>query len=196
MTQAMISHDQFLHVRIIVGMVIGLSITRLLAGLSRFVQSSRRERVYLPHIAWAIFMLLSVLDFWWFQYALVYRERWTFAVYVFVIVYAATFFFTCTVLFPDRMEPEGDYAAYFHQSRAWLFGLLAALAMIDLVDSALKGAQHFHALGPFYLLRQVALAGTAIAAIFVRNNRFHRVFVGAALVAELVVIGQRFELPG
>jgi len=33
-----LAHDQFIHVRIIIGIVTGLSVTRLLTGLARFVQ--------------------------------------------------------------------------------------------------------------------------------------------------------------
>jgi hypothetical protein len=32
------THDQFFHIRVIVGIVTGLSVTRLLTGLARFVQ--------------------------------------------------------------------------------------------------------------------------------------------------------------
>lgn len=188
-----LSHDEFTHIRIIVGMVTGLSMARLLAGLSRFVQDPARERIYPVHLAWAVFLLLSVLHFWWFEFGLFSLPRWSFAAYGLVILYAALFFFTCTVLFPDHMPEDGDYAGYFHARRGWFFGLVAALVLIDLADTALKGAAHFEALGPWYPLRQGLLLALALAAIFVRSRRFHAVFAAAAVAGEIAFITAQFD---
>ena len=56
-----LAHDQFVHIRIIIGIVTGLSVTRLLTGLARFVQHPVRDRIYLVHLAWAFFLLLAVV---------------------------------------------------------------------------------------------------------------------------------------
>ncbi len=56
----------FGHVRIVIGMVKGLSLTRLLSGLARFVQHPGRLRIYPAHIIWTVFILLFVTHFWWF----------------------------------------------------------------------------------------------------------------------------------
>jgi hypothetical protein len=39
-----LAHEQFIHVRIIIGIVTGLTVTRLLTGLARFVQHPVRDR--------------------------------------------------------------------------------------------------------------------------------------------------------
>ena len=39
------AHDWFIHARIIIGIVAGLSVTRLLTGLARFVQHPVRDRI-------------------------------------------------------------------------------------------------------------------------------------------------------
>ncbi|MCO6186252.1 hypothetical protein [Rhizobium sp. L1K21] len=84
---------EFTHVRIIIGMVTGLSIARLLNGAARFVQHPKRDQVYGIHIGWTIFLFLAVVHFWWFEFSLAKLPRWTFDKYVFVLFYAALFFF-------------------------------------------------------------------------------------------------------
>jgi len=185
-------HDQFFHVRVIVGVVTGLSVTRLLGGLARFVQHPETERVYPVHLGWTFFLLLAVLEYWWFEFALSRLGEWSFPTYVFVIVYAALFFFTCVVLYPDHLEEYDGFADYFHARQDWFYGLLATLFVVDLADSALKGAAHLAALGPLYPLRQLLLAALALVAMRVRNRRFHIAFVTLALVAQVVWIGRHY----
>jgi len=59
-----LARDQFIHIRIIIGIATGLSVTRLLTGLARFVQHPARERIYLVHLGWALFLLLAIVHFW------------------------------------------------------------------------------------------------------------------------------------
>jgi hypothetical protein len=185
-------HDQFFHVRVIVGVVTGLSVTRLLGGLARFVQHPTTERVYPVHLGWTVFLLLAVLHFWWFEFGLSRFEGWSFPAYAFVIVYAALFFFTCVVLYPDHLDEYDGFADYFHARQDWFYGLLATLFLVDLADSALKGAAHLEALGPLYPLRQLVLAGLALAAMRVGDRRFHVAFVVLALVAQVIWIGRHY----
>jgi hypothetical protein len=184
---------EFEHVRVIMGVVTGLAMTRLMSGLAGFVQHPSRRVIYPTHLGWTIYLLLGVMHFWWFEFALNQRQVWSFELYLFLIGYAATFYFTCTLLYPDRLDEYGGYANYFHARQGWFYGLLAALAAIDLVDSWLKGAAHFAAFGPYYPYRQGAFVLTALAAIFVRDRRAHLAFVIVALAAEVWWILSRFR---
>jgi hypothetical protein len=185
------AHDAFFHVRVLIGIVTGLAVTRLLTGLARFVQSP--SRVDPVHLGWVFFLLLGVMHFWWFEFDLGRVARWTFQYYFFVVSYAALFFFTCAILFPDHME-EASYAEYFHARQAWFYGLLAAIFLVDMADTALKGAEHFRSFGPLYPVRQVGFAALAVVAIFVRDRRFHVGFVALALVAEVWWILRQFDV--
>ena len=108
------AHDLFFHVRVMVGIVTGLSVTRLLTGLARFVQHPGREPIYLVHLGWALYLILAVILFWWFEFGLVRVPAWNFPTYFFVICYAALSFFTSAILFPDRMDDYAGFADYFH----------------------------------------------------------------------------------
>jgi hypothetical protein len=189
-----LAYDQFVHVRIIIGIVTGLTVTRLLTGLARFAQHPSRERIYSVHLGWALFLLLAIVHFWWFEFGLQRIEVWTFEVYLFVICYAALFFFVCTLLFPDQMDEYAGFAEYFHSRQKWFYGLLGALFLADLVDTAIKGSEHFASFGVSYPIRQgilfvLAMLGTAVA-----DRRYHAAFVVVAIAAEIFWILSQFKL--
>jgi glycosyltransferase involved in cell wall biosynthesis len=185
--------DQFIHIRIILGVVMGLSMTRLLAGLARFVQHPHRERIYLVHLGWVVFLLSAVVHFWWFEFGLAHIDSWTFELYLFTICYAALFFFICSLLFPDDIEGYGGFAGYFHSKQKWFYGLLACVYAVDVIDTLWKGVDHFQALGVEYPIRQALMFVFAVAAMFVRNRRFHLIFVALALLGQIVWILRHFE---
>jgi hypothetical protein len=187
-------HDLFFHVRVIVGIVVGLSMARLLTGLARFVQHPGRDRIYPVHLAWAGFLILAVVHFWWFQFGLSRIERWTFEVYIFVICYAALYFFICTLLFPDSLADYDGFADYFHSRQKWFYGLLAALFLVDLADTALKGAAHFRSYGISYPIQQSMLAALAVAAMFVKPRWVHGSFAALAILIEVAWILRQFEV--
>lgn len=190
-----ILHDEFFHVRVVIGMVVGLALARLLNGLARFVQHPTGPRPYGTHLLWTAFMLLAVVHFWWFEFGLSRVTAWSFGVYLLVIGYAALHFFTVVVLYPDTIGDYDGWAGYFHARQRWFFGLLAALLLVDLADSALKGPAHFAALGGFYPARQVVLAAACVVAAFVRDRRFHLGFAAVAVVLELWRGAHEFGLP-
>ena len=66
----------FQHVRVVMGIVLGLGITRLLTGLARFVQHPGHARAYPVHIGWALTLLLTLVHFWWWEIRLVDLQHW------------------------------------------------------------------------------------------------------------------------
>jgi hypothetical protein len=47
----------FLHVRVMIGVIVGLSIARLLTGIARFIQHPKQNQVYLVHLGWVLAVL-------------------------------------------------------------------------------------------------------------------------------------------
>lgn len=185
--------DQLVHIRIMLGVIMGLSLTRLLSGLATFVQHKDREHIYLVHLGWVLFLFSAVIHFWWFQFSLHNVVRWSFELYLFLICYAALFFLICTILFPDRKEEHFNFTDYFHSRQQWFYGLLAALFTVDVIDTLWKGMDHFHALGLVYPLRQSLMVLLCLIAIFVKNRRYHQVLVAAALIAQALWIVRYYQ---
>ncbi|EKF43940.1 hypothetical protein NA8A_03990 [Nitratireductor indicus C115] len=186
--------DQVVHIRVILGVVMGLSLARLLNGLARFVQHPNKSHIYPVHIGWVLFLFLAVVHFWWFEFGLLRIIHWTFELYIFVILYAALFFFVCALLFPDQMNDYSGYADYFHSRQKWFYGLLAALYATDVMDTLIKGMDHFREMGLEYPIRQTAMIALSLAAMFIKNRRFHLWFVVIALIVQIVWIVQYFQV--
>ena len=185
--------ELFTHVRVIIGTVLALSVARLLNGLARFIQNPQRDQIYGVHLGWVLFLLLSVVHFWWFEFGLSRIEVWTFPIYFFVIGYAILFFFICAILFPDQMQDYSGFAEYFESRKKWFYGFLSSLFVIDVIDTALKGSEYFASLGFLYPYKQASLFAFAIAAIFINDRRYHTGFVVAALIIQVWFILAEFE---
>lgn len=185
--------EGFYHVRIVMGVVTGLSVTRLLGGLSRFIQQPEHNAVHLPHLVWTLFLLLYIVHFWWFEFALQAVPRWQFQTYLFHLGYAALIFFIAALLFPDKMVECEDFADYFQSRRRWFYGLLALLFLVDMADTLLKGREHFLSFGLQYPVRQTVLISLALIAMVVKDRRYHLVFATGALLVEIWWIFAQFR---
>ena len=188
--------DVFPHVRIVMGMVIGLGVTRLLSGLARIVQHPRQYPLDPVHLAWVASLLLTLIHFWWWEFGLFGIRHWTFAIYFFIVLYAVTLFLLCALLFPDSMEGYTGYEDYFYARRAWFFGLLAATYLFDVVDTLIKGQAHFARFGVEYLIRTPVFVLLCLIAIRTTDRRFHRAFIAFTLIYQISWILRLFSSIG
>ncbi|KAB7646247.1 hypothetical protein [Polymorphobacter fuscus] len=172
--------DQFVHIRVLIGVILGLSIGKLLQGFANLAEHPYRRRIWWVHLGWTLWALLSVVGFWWWEYGLSHLRDWTFATYLFVFGYAACYFMICALLFPADMAEWPGYDDYFLARRRWFFGLVAFTAILDIGDGQIKGAAYVSGLGLPYLLQTgILLAICAIGAFSARRN----VQAGLLLVA-------------
>ena len=183
----------FTHVRIIMGIALGLGITRLLTGTAGFVQHPQRRRVSWVHMGWVLFMLVSLSHFWWWEFWLQGISDWTYEIYFFLISYTILLYFLCALLFPDNVDEYGGYEEYFLSRRKWFFGLLGVTFAFDFVDTLLKGVAHYERYGLEYLVRTPILIGLCIAAMFVGNRKLHAAFVIGILLYEASWILRQFR---
>jgi len=176
----------FEYVLIPPAIVLGLAMTHLLTGAGRTVHRLAGHgapiRVDWIHLAWVTHLFAWMVFFWWYTYAWSTAQEWSFLVFAFLMTYAVAMYLLCVVLVPSDLDPVADFGSYFMSLRGWFFGGLAALIMVDFLDSASKGFDHFMDLGWGYItMRLVILAGCAVG---VRTDRraFHGPFAVVALV--------------
>ena len=67
---ATIAVDLYLHVRVLIGILLGLSVVRLVGGVARFVAHPGRQRISFIHLGWVAWALLNVVTFWWWEFGL------------------------------------------------------------------------------------------------------------------------------
>ncbi|MGB0133995.1 hypothetical protein [Dokdonella sp.] len=191
LTVELASH--YVHVRVLLGMVVGLGLTHLIRNFARIIDRPVRLKAYWIHLLWAISMFIYLLHFWWWEFRLSHTVEWTFEIYLFVTVYALLLYLLCTILFPDVLEEGKDYRSLFYDRRAWFFGLLALAYMVDFVDTLIKGEAYFRATGSEYIVRNlgyVAMCGVAIAT---RNPVFHGFFACVGLAYQVSWIIRQFQ---
>lgn len=174
--------DVFTHARILVGVVIGLGLTRILTGVARFMQHPHVKPLYVTHLLWLAVVLLSAVHFWWFELELAHIQPWPFELFVFVLCYAFLFYLMASLLIPDEIDEYASYEEYFLSRRGWFFGLLAATVPVDLLDTLVKGPAYFHSLGIEYPLRLGTVLVLCGIAAWTRNRTFHFTFAALYLL--------------
>ena len=80
--------ELFPHVRIVMGMIVGLGITRLLMTVAGLVQHPKRSRVSAIHLLWIASILVELVLFWWWEFELYGVRNWHFGLFAFLIGYA------------------------------------------------------------------------------------------------------------
>ncbi len=169
--------EVFAHVRIVMGMVVGLGITRLLMGTAGLVQHPRRARLSLIHLLWAASVLIELVLFWWWEFELHSLTHWSFGIFAFLIGYSITLFLMAALLFPDKLDDYDGYEDFFLRRRHWFFALLGLTFLLDVGDTLIKGEPYFDSLGIDYITQipiGLTLAGIAI---WTKSRRFHLGFV-------------------
>src|SRR5271165_5648653 len=111
--------DLYLHVKVLFGMIVGLSVAHLLKGVASIVQHPKRFRVYWVHLVWVLFLFLYLIHFWWWEFNLARVREWTFPLYFFVALYAVLLYLLAILI----KRP------WFHAAFA-IFALLYEIAFI------------------------------------------------------------------
>lgn len=184
----------FFHVRILVGMIIGLGLTHLLRNFASLMVHRARRRVYWTHLVWTVFVFLYLLHFWWWQFRLSYKVAWDIESYVFISVYALVLYLLCAFALPERVDDDADYREHYYSRRHWFFGLLAVVFTVDFIDTWMKGVAYFENLGPEYIIRNVAYIVLSLVAMTTANPRFHGAFALAAIGYQVLWIMRRYEI--
>lgn len=179
---AFADHDVFFHIRVLIGVVLGLSLTRILSGAARWVQHPGQKKLYATHVLWLVTTLISAIHFWWWEFALIHVAPWRFPLFVFILFYAFLFYLLASLLLPETMEEYDGYEDYFISRRRWFFGLFALTFAVDLVDTLTKGPGRLAELGPEYVVKLIVMPLLCGLAAWTANRRFQLAFALAYLV--------------
>ncbi|MGA7312745.1 MAG: hypothetical protein WBX22_02130 [Silvibacterium sp.] len=188
--------DLYLHVKVLFGMIVGLSVAHLLKGVAGLVQHPKRFRVYWVHLVWVLFLFLYLIHFWWWEFNLVRVREWTFPLYFFVALYAVLLYLLCTLFFPEQIGEYDGFKGYYYSRRQWIFALMAALFVADIVDTLLKGRTYFHQLGFAYDIRTAVFLFLSLLAVWIKRPWFHAAFASFALLYEIAFILEMYRTIG
>lgn len=174
------SDQVYLHIRVVLAIVLGLAITKLLNGIALLIE--RRDSWSPLHVSWVLWALISVVTFWWWEFRLSSLPVWTFASYLFVITYCSLYFVLSALVFPQDVEKYGGFEEYLIERRHWFFGLIVVITLLDLIDTSLKGAERWEALGIAYPIKTAVMLVVAGMGMILVNKRAHLVLALIALI--------------
>jgi hypothetical protein len=181
-------NDAFNYIAVLVSIVVGLTATRVMSGLGEMIQAANRSRIYWVHVLWHITLLFNVMLGWWLLYRWRTTVDWTFLLFIWITVGPILLYLAAAILIPGELETTGspDWRDYFFKNRRGFFFVFGLIAPLDIIDTLLKGWQHFLDQGPSYLpFIAFWTIGCAIAAIW-DNERYHKIW--AVLVPSVQVI--------
>jgi hypothetical protein len=123
----------------LMSIVVGLAMTQLLSGAAEIAQHSKPLRTYWIHTAWMVYLFITLIHFWWWEFGLMRIQTWTFLPYAFVICFAVLLYFLVALLVPSQLAEQTDLKEYYYSNRSWFFGTMAFIQFVDFGDTFVKG---------------------------------------------------------
>jgi len=163
--------NPFEYISTLLSIIIGLGITHLLIGVSRFIYNPKGVKIYWIHLVWTFSIFMILVWFWWHEFGFSTVSEWTFQKYFFIIIYAVLLFLLSVINIPFHF-PD-NFKDYYYSSKRWFFLVGIAVYAIDVLDSYLKGSEYFGMLGLSYLIYIACSVGLCILAIFTRKEILH-----------------------
>lgn len=194
MPPELIHPEHFVHVRIIIGMVLGISISRLIVGVSEFIQHPKAKRIYPIHMGWVLYLFLTIIHFWWYEFSLVKVQVWSFPLYFFLILYTCVFAIMASLLFPSSLQEYRGFEDYFQTRRRSFYGIFVLIQIMDLIDTAIKGEAYFLSLGLEYPLQQTAFIVMGLIAMVVPSQRYQAALVVLTLLYKGLWIFRLYDI--
>ena len=177
--------DQFIHVRTLIAIILGLSVTHIVQGVVKLIAHPTKTKIYWIHFLWVAFLFLLIIHFWWWEFGLREIHQWNFVKYIFVISYAILFYASAYLLFPATLDEYDGFKDYYYSRKKWFFGALALTYVLDFFDSQLKGTAYLASLGTEYYASLGIHILFCLVAIFSRKSYIHvalaAIFIGYQL---------------
>ena len=183
----------FIHLRILMGTVIGLGMARLLLGFAGIIQHPHRAKLSATHLIWAVSIFVTLVHFWWWEFALFTVPQWTFGAFIFPIAYCTALFMLCVLLFPDDIKEYDGYEDFFMSRRAWFFGFFGATVIFDIFDSSLKGWDYLTTFDLEYAIQVPVSLALCCIAIYSKNRRFQLIFAIVQILYQLSWVVRLFR---
>jgi len=170
--------EAFEYLSVLISIVLGLGITQLLLGFSRWLEQRNSFKAYGPAIAWSGFLLLVHLQTWWSMFGLRGYAEWNFLQFSIVLLQPILLFLLAVLVFPGPSAPHRDLRRNFLDQRRWFFGLLIALLVVSLLKDLIRGGSLPSPLNIGFHLAFLVMAGWGSVGT---QERVHRILAYTTL---------------
>ena len=124
--------DEWGFLSVIVSIILGLSITQLLEGISQLINERDRVSFYGPAVGWCLLLLVIDVQAWWAMFG--YRDRhvWTFAQFGTLLLEVILLYLLAALALPNITGGEGqvDLRRNYFRHKGWFFGFFVSCCSI------------------------------------------------------------------
>jgi hypothetical protein len=113
------------------GLVLGLSVVELVAGVGRLVHEGHRIRVGWLTPMLATFLALDVATFWSQAWSMNQNAPYSLALLILGLTSAGLFYIAATLVFPREIEEGEDLTAHYWRHRRLVLCLVAAANLLN-----------------------------------------------------------------
>ena len=172
----------FEYLMVMVSIILGLSITQVLRGLSKVARSPQRSVVVAIH---GVFLFGLHVQTWWALWDLSVVPEWNFLLFILLISIPSVLFATTETLFPMATTAETDWNLHYDTIRKLFLSILASWTFLAMLETRIfLGIPLTHP----YRIVQGSILGLIIAGMFLPTRRAQNWIAGAMLC--LLIGGQ------
>ncbi|HEY4125443.1 MAG TPA: hypothetical protein VGM36_12570, partial [Rhizomicrobium sp.] len=115
--------NAFEYLSVLFSIVLGLSITQLLAGFAGMVRGRARIAFYWPLPLQMLALFLINVQSWWAMFGMRYMQHWTFFGFFIVLLQITFTYLMSATITPDPLGEEGrlDQREFFFREKNWFF---------------------------------------------------------------------------
>ena len=174
----------FEYISVVISIVLGLAITHLLIGLVSMIQNRESTRVYWVHLLWVFNVIVYITQWWWAFHYWEKLDSWSMSDFNLLLIYSLMMAVIAGLLFPVHGFVT-DYREFYYKQFRWFFALQFLWLSLDIVEVVVKASYGLRAIPPDYFLLTIPLILSFLAAVFVKNAKYHAFLV-------LLVFGWNF----
>lgn len=172
----------FEYLMVMVSIILGLSITQVLRGLSKIARSRKRSVVV---TIYAVFLFGLHVQVWWALWDLSVVPEWNFVFFLLLISIPSVLFATTELLFPMATTAETDWNAHYESVRKWFLSVLLLWSVLALLETRIFiGVPFTHP----YRIVQLSIISLIAVGILLPGRRAQVWLAGSILF--LLVAGQ------
>ena len=180
----------FEFISVMVSIILGLSITQLLTGVSRLARNSGQVDAYLPHTLWLVNFALLHFLMWWSLWD--FRDAsWNYARFMVIVSEPLLMFLTTSFLIPGRFDNGKIHLReYFHGARKWFFLSFFLLQVCFILDGPVVFQSE--PIWSTYRLSQLVVASVTVLGYFSRREWAQQLSAWTVFVLLIWSSGARF----
>ena len=165
----------FEYLMVMVSIILGLSITQVLRGLSKIARSPRRS---VAATLYGVFLFALHVQTWWALWDLSVVPEWNFLLFILLISIPSILFATTETLFPMATTAETDWNAHYEAVRKLFLSVLALWTTLALLETRIfLGTPLTHP----YRIVQVSILSLIVAGILLPARRAQNWIAGSIL---------------